>query len=151
MKIVVKIILFLILINIFIPMVKSLNIFDAVPNSEDTHYNLEDGVPDESQVFEDIAEVDPESLFASSSMEDLGILLGSLFLGGIVALITHSIAPIAISLFIGTFLNIYRNSMNIVGQLDINPYIVLAFTLSILVLVVYTIIEYMTQGDASDS
>lgn len=153
MKIIYKIILFLLLINIFIPLVKSLNIFPNEGEGDSQYYQLDnpENAGDESEVFERTSGYEVESLFSASSMSDLSVLFGALFLGGIVALITHSIAPIAISLFLGTFINLYRNSLNIVGQLNINPYVVLAVTMTILVIIVITIIEYMTHGDVSDS
>lgn len=153
MKTVVKMCLFMVLVNVFIPMVASLGFFyDPVEGDQD-YYKLgtdEEGLPTDDEAFERAAG------FRFSGITSIGLetfaILGIATLVGIAFMkLTNNISPLIISLFFATFFNIYRRSSNLISSFQINPYIVLAFSLVLLIMFFYTIVEYFHQGDASDS
>lgn len=152
MKTVIKIVLFMVLINIFIPMVASLGFFPATIEGSDQYFELDDegNLPSDDEAFRQAAGYNFSSLtnigFETFSILGIGVLVGI----GLMKL-TNSILPLIISLFFATFLNIYLRTSAIIASFKINPYIVLAFALMMLLLFFITIIEYFTQGDASDS
>lgn len=153
MKTVVKICLFLVLVNIFIPMIASLGFFYDPVEGDQTYYHLgtdEENLPTDDEGFQRVAGYSFSSL-TNIGIETFAVLGLSVLVGLALMKVTSSISPLIVSLFFATFFNIYRRSSNLLSSFQINPYIVLAFTVVMLIMFLYTMVEYFHQGDASDS
>jgi hypothetical protein len=152
MKLIVKWCLFLIFVNIFIPMIAGLNIFPNPIEEDSTYYEIDDidNLPSDSEAFEQASGYNYEDL-TEIGWETFAILGTTILFGVAFAKMTRSLSPLLISLFFATFINIYRRSSSFISSFDVNPYIILAFSVGVLVFMLYTIIEYFHQGDASDS
>lgn len=153
MKTIVKMCLFMVLVNVFIPMVASLGFFNDPVEGDQDYYALgteEEGLPTDDEAFSRAAGYSFNSL-TTIGFETFAVLGISLLIGLALMKATQSISPLIISLFFATFFNIYRRSSNLVSSFQVNPYLVLAFGLMFLIMFFYTMVEYFHQGDASDS
>jgi len=125
-------------------LIPSLNIFPSGFSGDETNYSI----TDESGEVKSA-----EELYQGISGETLGGLLGLILaagFGGLLAILTKQTAPIAVGLLAGTIITIYTSSVGVFGQFQINPYIVLAFAACVVLLTLFTAIEFLTQGDVSD-
>lgn len=144
MKTIYKIIMYLMLFNIFMYLVPSLNIFPSGYSGNEQNYNI---------IGEDGEIISAEGLFEGISGSTFTGLLGLILsagLGGLLAILTKQTAPIAVGLLAGTIITIYTSSVGVFGQFQINPYIFLAFAACVTLLTLFTAIEFLTQGDVSD-
>jgi len=85
--------------------------------------------------------------FDYNSLESAGI---SIFLFGLAFAIcwgTKSLAPIVLIFLTNIIKNTYENSIGVFEQLPINDYIMLAFALGMILLLVIISAEYLTHGD----
>lgn len=152
MKKIYVFILFLAFMNVMIPYMDSLGWFPYSYDYDPDHYNVDDeGMIETSEgVFEDVSGYNFGDV-TSFDLDTLATIGGAIVFGIAFAIMFRSPAPIAVTLFLAIFINIWRNSQNILTQFKISPYLYGVFALGILLLIVITIIEYMTQGDVSDS
>ena len=151
MKLIYNIIFFMLFVNIFIPLVSSLGIFANEYTGNEDYYKIENSDNlDRDKTFEDVTGI---GFGAITSMDFVALarLGGALLVAVGLAYAFHSPAPVAVALFLVTFINVYERSESIAGQFAINPYIIFAFGMGILFLFIITMIELFTHGDASDS
>ena len=144
MKTIYKLIMYLMLFNIFMYLIPTLGIFPSGFSGDETNYSV---TGESGEV------VSAEGLFENISGDTFTGLLGLILsagLGGLLAILTKQTAPIAVGLLAGTIITIYTSSVGIFGQFQINPYIILAFAACVVLLTLFTAIEFLTQGDVSD-
>ena len=147
MKLIYAILLFMMFFNIFSFMFGDLNIFAYTIEGDESTYNLSNiEEQTDSGIFEDVSGAGWGGVLSLD--RDVWALIG-VVMGGALFLswAMHSPYPIAVGLFLSTFINVYLNSRSIFSQLEVNPYITMAFGLGIVVLFVITTIEYFTHGD----
>lgn len=155
MKLIYTVILFLVFFNIFSFMIVYMDIIPYGFSPDDEQYDVNvtgDTIPGESTFKE---------LTGFNVMQIIGIFFGDLSsVGGVLATIaiigiasvaawlTHSAAPFVVA-FLGNIVRVtYVNSMGVMTQFEINPYINLAISIGICFLIVITAAEYLTHGDA---
>ncbi len=142
MKFIYVIILFLVFFNIFSFMLSGLGI---IPHDATVVGNYTEDMTGE-EVFNETTGVDFDDV-ASLSMNNLDLI--AIAAGGIVlSALFKSGAPFAVGIFLGLFVNTFRRSVGILYSFDINSYIVVAAIAGVTFLIVITLIEYFTQGDA---
>lgn len=147
MKLIYMFLLFMIFFNIFSFMLGDLGIFSYIVEGDESTYNLSDiEERSEGDVFEDISGAGWGSVLSLD--KEVWALIGVVMGGAVIlAWAMHSPYPIAVGLFLATFVNVYINSKSIFSSFDVNPYITMVFGVGILVLFVITTIEYFTHGD----
>jgi len=125
-------------------LIPTLGIFPSGFSGDETNYSV---TGESGEV------VGAETLFQNISGDTFTGLLGLILsagLGGLLAILTKQTAPIAVGFLAGTIITIYTSSVGIFGQFQINPYIILAFAACVVLLTLFTAIEFLTQGDVSD-
>ena len=152
MKKIYIIIFFLFILNLMIPYMQSLGWFPYGYTGDPDHYKVNDeGLIETSEgTFEDVSGYSFGDI-SSFDLDTLATIGGAIVFGLLFAKLFHSPAPIAVTLFLAVFINIWRNSLNIVTQFKISPYLYGIFGGLILLLIIVTMIEYFAQGDVSDS
>lgn len=148
MKLIYIIIIFMAFFNIFSFMLGELGIFSYVVHSDEAMWNLSDTTEGTDQeLFERVSEQSWSDLL---NLDPVALALMGGTIAGTIALAwaMHSPYPLAVGLFLATFINMYGNSRSIFSQLEINPYIRMAMGFGLLILILVTTIEYFTHGDA---
>ena len=145
------IILFMILVNVFIIMFSSINLF---PYDVDEGGNYTSAENDTAEgVLYDISGSDFGDIlgiiFVDINSDPLNILASVLMLGGaaFLAWLTRSPAPFVVAVVANVFKNVYVNSMDFLEQFPINNYLMMAGMIAMLILLVVTCLEYLTHGD----
>jgi hypothetical protein len=116
-----------------------------IPHDTTIVGNYTEGMSGED-VFDETTGVNFENI-TSLSLDNLDII--AIAAGGIVlSALFKSGAPFAVGLFLGLFVNTFRRSIGIFYSFEINSYMVVAAVAGIIFLIVITLIEYFTQGDA---
>ena len=152
MKKLFVIILFMIMVNVFIIMFSSMNLF---PNSIEAGGNYSDANNETAEdVLYDVSGSDFGDvlgiIFVDVNSDPLNILASVLMLGGaaFLAWLTRSPAPFVVAVVANVFKNTYVNSMDFLEQFPINNYLMMAGMIAMIILLIITCLEYLTHGDA---
>ena len=143
MKVIYIFILTLMFVNVFAFMFNELGMFDYTFSPGDA-YNMTNTT--EEELFEEVTG-SQFGLITSLDINSLLSIAGIVGITGVLSVFMHSPYPIAVGLFLATFINLYMNSNSILNTVDVNPYLSMAFGLGMVFLFVITIIEYFTHGD----
>jgi len=129
-------------------MFANMGIFTYEYQMDSPEYNLDDpNNMNATDVFEDVSGQDIGGLLSLDMVS--WVAMGGVIAASVVlAALFRSPYPVAVGLFLATFINIYKSSEGIIESFDLNPYIILAVGLGIAGLFLITTIEYFTHGDA---
>ena len=147
---------FIILVNVFIIMFNSVNLFPVELDASQNYTGMDDSGDTYTgdQAFEDISGYDFSSvlgiIFVDVNSDPLNILASIAMLGGaaFLAWLTRSPAPFVLAVISNVFKNAYVNSMGFLEQFPINNYMMLGGMIAMILLLIVTCLEYLTHGDA---
>lgn len=147
MKFIYIILLFMIFANIFTFLFASIGVIPYTIEVSGDTYELNDITNVEGeQAFERITEIDFDDV-VSLSLKNVDLLL--IAAGGIaMAILMRNPAPFAVGLFLGIFINTFRRSTALFYGFQADAYLTLAAMVGVIFIIVITMIEYFTQGDA---
>lgn len=140
--------LFSMFFNVFMFMFASMGIFTYEYQTDSSDYDLDD--PDNMNATDVFEDVSGQSVGGLLSLDMVSwIAMGGVIAASIaLAALFRSPYPVAVGLFLATFINIYKSSESIIESFDLDPYIVVAIGIGVVGLFLITTIEYFTHGDA---
>jgi len=114
--------------------------------------NITGDTPPSDDIFENVTgqkSMDVLGIFFGD-ISDSGGLLATIAIFGVAVIasfITKTAGPLVVAFLGNTIRVTYENSVTIINQYPIDPYITLAFGVGILFLIVIPSAEYLTHGD----
>lgn len=153
MKFIYIILMFMVFVNIFTFMFAYLDIIPYQILVGDQYYELNDVTNMRGEdVFFQISNYNFSDVTGTLNLIS-SVLSGNLDFLGIVAagigasIFLHSASPLAVSIFLGVFVNTFRRSSSVFYGFQANEYLIVAAMAGVIFMFVITMIEYFTQGD----